>query len=467
MGTFVTGANAQSKLPTHQKLLSEREATPTEERQEHDHLQAAARYWYESRNPKHLADMDEALQRVLPLALKQSPWVIGVPTWEDAHHHRAYHDAGAILLAKGYTLLYYGRVEEALPVLNMVDEKLPHSLLLYQDRRLVQVRKSLSYHEHACALYAAIITKKMDVFQFPPERDEFDAESQRKAVADMAILRLKEGNYDALEHFFSQARLRQLKTASGRWVSEIIHLSMHPSEHESEDAWVEMGDRILEWRQNKPTSIDALLFELHYEMGSISRNKPKSKKAMLAKIAEVQTKLKEIGPVSPLVPQLQMIFSFLLEEDFSVAAGYFHDGYEKFPDYPTMILMMHLNLAKQDNGQSLCLKFLEFIGHSEHPQIVAMVLGSMPPLLVPVFTMGMDTSMLEASIRKAVTLHPHSLELRNDLGRLATLLKMPALAREVMVPVGARWDRQKWMGMEEEAARLTDKGLATRKPIGM
>ncbi|MEN3943327.1 hypothetical protein WJU23_18650 [Prosthecobacter sp. SYSU 5D2] len=130
LGVTSFQAVAQSRIPSHQRQESGREARDFEERSEHDDLQAAARYWYESRNPKQLPEMEKALAGILPLALTQSPWVTSLPTWEEAHCHQAYHDAGAILLAKCYALLYYGRVEEARSALELVDARFPHALLL-------------------------------------------------------------------------------------------------------------------------------------------------------------------------------------------------------------------------------------------------------------------------------------------------------------------------------------------------
>ena len=118
------------RTPDHQTQETQRESLSADDREEHDDHQVAAKYWYESRNPKNLLAMDEALAKVLPTALRQSDWVTEIPTWEAAHHTQAYHDAGAILLAKCYTLLYFGEVEKAQPSLRLVHEKFPHSLML-------------------------------------------------------------------------------------------------------------------------------------------------------------------------------------------------------------------------------------------------------------------------------------------------------------------------------------------------
>ncbi|TDU81186.1 hypothetical protein EI77_00489 [Prosthecobacter fusiformis] len=450
-------ATAQTSIPSHQRQETGREATDFEDRAEHDDLQAAARYWYESRNPKQLPDMEEALAGVLPKALTQSPWVTSLPTWEEAHHHQAYHDAGAILLAKCYALLYYGRVQEARSALDLVDTKFPHSLMLYKDRTVIQVRKSLRYHEQACALYAGIVSKKMDVFVFPPERDEFDAHAQRKACEDMAMLRLKEGDYDSLEHYAMQARVRQLKTASGQWVSEMIYRGMHPLQDEqwSYTAWEEMGDRIKEWRKRKPSSIDARIGELVYEISRMIKF-PSDSQSMSALLARLRASLDELGPMSPIIPELQMLISFSLNEDFSIAARHFHEGYEKFPDYPNNLVTMFLRLIRDPKGKVLGTDFLDNLATSDHPETMALVLGALPPELVILFSDGMDVPKLEAAIRRTLELYPHSFEVRNDLGRLAVLMKMPELAREVMRPVGQRWDRIKWKGLEEQAAGVTE-----------
>ncbi|MEN3943326.1 hypothetical protein WJU23_18645 [Prosthecobacter sp. SYSU 5D2] len=332
---------------------------------------------------------------------------------------------------------------------------------------VIQVRKTLRYHEQACALYAGIITKKMDVFVFPPERDEFDAGAQRKACEDMAMLRLKEGDYDSLEHYAMQARVRQLKTASGQWVSELIYRGMHPLENEqwSSSAWEEMGDRIQEWRKSKPTSIDARIGEMVYEIYQMVRFPPPDRPTRKALLARQRKKLEEVGPVSPIIPQLQMVISITLKEDLSIAAGNFHAGYEKFPDYPSSLMVMFLRLMYDPNGQTLCKQFLEHLAASDHPESMAILLAALPPELGPLLNVWVDIPKLETSIRRTLELYPHSLEVRNDLGRLAVILKMPDLAREVMVPVGQRWDRTKWKGMEEQAVSVTEETSPTTRRV--
>lgn len=472
LGACPTILRAQSTLPDHQRQESAREAKADEDREEHEDLQAASRYWYESRNPKHLPAMEAALKKVLPLALMQSPWITSMPTWEEAHHHHAYHDAGAVLLAKCYTLLYYGRVAEARSGLDLVDTKLRYSMQLLPDRSVRLVRKSLHYHEHACSLYSAIISKKLDVFQFPPERDDFDADAQREAAADMAMLRLREGNYDALDYYASQARIRKLKTASGQWVSEMIYRGIHPIDNEtwSETAWKEMGDRVMEWRKRMPKSPDAHVAALVYSLHFMAQRKPDSQQSLRTTMTAMTKMLDELDVTeSPIVAQLRIFFSIALDDDFSVTADFFHRSHEKYPDYPNLILMMYLKLMREKEGQSLSSKFIEEIGKSKHSESMALCLGALPPMLIPAVTQQVDRKLIESSIHKALEVHPNSLEVRNDMGRLAVMVKMPELAREIMEPIGDHWDREKWKGLEEEAARSTERKLkmASRRNKGI
>lgn len=427
-------------------------------------LQMAAAGWYESRNVEQLAEMEKALQEVLPLALKQSPWVINQPGWEEAAQQQAYHDAGSILLAKCCTLLYAGRAEEARPGLMMVDERFPHALLLHPDHTVVQVRKRLHYHEMACVLDAAIKGKHMDVFEFPPERDEFDGYAQRQAVLDLTLEHLRAGDYEVLEAYVSQARLRHLKTAAGQWVTSLICDSLHPGPEEEwpDEKWTEVGEVIQGWLKSKPDSPDAQLAIQVHDLTKFTRERPKNRRSVIAKMTEAQKKLEKIGPLNPVVTQLQMSFSLLLEDDFSIAAGYFNEGYDRFPDFMPNLYMMYVHLLKDSEGPSLNMKFLAHLGKSEHAETLALLLCQLPPLIVPITVQGLDPKILSASIHRALELYPHSLSLRNDLGRLATLLKMPDLAREIMLPVGTHWDREKWQGMEEEVTRLTEPKLVNK-----
>lgn len=463
---------AQSALPDHQRQESRREATPAADREEHEDLQAASRYWYESRNPKHLPAMEAALKKVLPLALMQSPWITSMPTWEEAHHHRAYHDAGAVLLAKCYTLLYYGRVAEARSSLELVDTRLRYSLQLLPDRTARIVRKSLHYHEHACALYGAIISKKLDVFEFTPERDGYDADAQRQAAADMAMLRLREGNYDALDYYVSQARTRRLKTSSGQWVSEMIYRGIYPPENEvwSEAAWKEMGDRVKEWQKSKPKSIDAHIATLVYSLYFMAQKRPDNDQSLRTLVTAMTKMLDELDVTeSPIVAQLRLFFSIALQDQFSITAGFFHRSYESFPDNYNLIVMMHVRLMREKEGQSLSSKFITEIGKSKHPEMMAVSLAELPLAVVFNATQQVDRKLIASSIHKALEVYPNSLEVRNDMGRLAVMVKMPELAREIMEPIGDHWDREKWKGLEEEAARITERKLkvASRRNKGV
>ena len=123
-----------------------RESQSPDQRAKHDNLQVAAKYWYASRNPKHIEDMDEALKSVLPVATRLSSFIKDFQTWETAQKYKAYHDAGSVLLAKAYTCLYFGDVKRAAPAIELIENKFPYAMILADDRTVTWVRDSLRYH---------------------------------------------------------------------------------------------------------------------------------------------------------------------------------------------------------------------------------------------------------------------------------------------------------------------------------
>ncbi len=435
---------------------------PAEGRQMHDDNQTAARYWYESRNPKNLPEMDAALARVLPTAMRQSAWIKEVPTWEEAHRVQAYHDAGAILLARCYTLLYYGRENEAKESIKLIHEKFPHALLLRPDRRVILVRRSLRYHMHACAIYRAIRERTMYTFEFPPEMDEHDAWAQEQAAEDMAMLRLREGDFDSLEHFASQARVRSLKTADGEWVSDAIYSGIHPLEGErwSAAAWDEMGGRLEEWREKKPTSVDArvanVMFTLYRFKGEVELA-GSTKEALL----KLRRTVGEIGPVSPQIPFIELIISIALEDRLDQIAGIYQKAQQKFPDYTPMHIFMLMRLAAEENGTRHCGSMLrELATHEETVEQAARILTCLPEKSVKVMMEGLPLKDLRESMKALLESAPGSSHLRNRLGLLAVFAGQDDVGMEAMRTVGDHWERKLWSGHEYHATRLTE-----RRPI--
>ncbi|GEP46205.1 hypothetical protein BGE01nite_54960 [Brevifollis gellanilyticus] len=452
----------QLRSPDHVTQMKQRESLPAEARQEHDDNQKAAHYWYESRNPKNLPEIDAALARVLPNALRQSAWISEVPSWEEAHRVQAYHDAGAILLARCYTLLYYGRENEAKESIKLINDKFPHALLLRPDRRVILVRRSLRYHMHACAIYRAIRERKMYDFEFPPEMDEHDAWAQERAAEDMAMLRLREGDFDGLDHLASQARLRALKTADGEWVSDAIYSGIHPLEGESWSAaaWDEMGGRLDEWREKKPTSVDArianVIFTLYRFKGEVELA-GSTKEALL----KLRRTVEEIGPVSPQMPFIEMIVSIALEERLDQIASIYQKAQKKFPDYTPTHMFMLMRLAAEENGERHCRSMLrELASHEETVEQAARILTCLPEKSVMVLTEGLPLKDLRESMRALLESAPGSSHLRNRLGLLAVFVGQDDIGMEAMRTVGGRWERKLWSGREYHATRLTE-----RQPI--
>lgn len=457
---FTTLVHGQAKLRSPDQVTQElqREALPDSERREHDDYQAAARYWYESRNPRNLAAMDDALKWLLPIALRQSPWVTEVPTWENAHHCQAYHDAGAILLARCYTLLYYGREPDALEGIRLINEKFPHSVLLLNNRGGYLVRRQLRYHIHACALYRAIRERKMHLFEFLPEQDEHDAWAQEKAAEDMAMLRLREGDFESLDHLASQARIRQLKTKDGEWLTDAIYSGMHPLENQSwsRAAWDEMGERIREWRQKRPTSTDARIGELIYTLYRF-RGRLDGSQESLDLQNKVSKMIQEIGPVAPQIPFIDLLLSIVNRETLASTAGIFKKAHAKFPDYMPTAFFMLLRLSGEKNGHSLCAATLSQLAESEHPEQMALLLMSLPEDALKSLSAGVKLQHLRNSMHELLEKYPESLQLRNRLGLLASRLGQDDIAKEAMATVGQRWDRSIWKGSEAEASRFTER----------
>jgi hypothetical protein len=419
-------------------------------------LQATAHRWYAKQDPADLPAMDAALAEILPAALRQSAWITQLPTWEEAHQQQAYHDAGAVLLAKIYTLIQADRGDEAKESIQLLTEKLPHALMVSPDQVVWQVRKMVRYHQHDHALRAAVKARKMDTYTFPAEQDEFDAWAQKQTVEDLAMLQLRQGDFDSLDYLADQAHKRQLKTASGHWVSDSVYAGMHPVAAESEpNAWAELTERMHAWRTKKPDSMNARIGEALLSLYQL--------KALVESGKDVKTErdramamLKEIGPVSPQIPLVQLVFSLLNQESLEVSAGIFKEAHEKFPTYTPVLVITLLRLTAEPNGHNLCIGVLNVIGESENYEQLALALTALPPNVLPTLSRGLKMSLVRRSLKRGIELYSGSLEIRNSLGLLATRMSQQDLAQEVMSKVGPYWDRQKWKGLEDQAVRLTE-----------
>jgi len=455
---------AQLRSPDHVTQMTRREALPASARAEHDDNQAAARYWYESRNPKNLPAMEAALARVLPTALRQSAWVTEVPSWEEAHRVQAYHDAGAILLARCYTLLYYGREAEAKESIRLIHEKFPHALMLMLDRQTTLVRRSLRYHMHACALYRAIRERKMYDFEFPPELDEHDAWAQEQAVEDMAMLRLREGDFDGLEHLASQARVRELKTPDGEWVSDGVFSGLHPPRGESwaKAAWDEMEGRLEEWRAKKPTSVDARIARVIFTLHRFKADVPGSPSVVREKLREVRREVNEIGLAAPQMPLLDLIISMAMKESLEQTAAIYQKAQAKFPGYTPVHNFMILCLALQQGGERHCAAMMkELASREDTAEQPVLFFTTLPERAARSVMKDLPLKELRQSMQALLESASGSLHMRNKIGLLAVYAGQDDIGMEAMGPVGDRWDRDLWRGHEYDATRLIKRRAMT------
>lgn len=418
--------------------------------------QATAHGWYVKQNPADLPEMDAALAKVLPSALRQSAWITQLPTWEEAHQQQAYHDAGAILLAKIYTLIQAERGDEAKESIQLLMEKLPYALMVSPDKVVWQVRKMVRYHQHDHALRAVVKARKMDTYTFPAEEDEFDAWAQKQTVEDLAMLELREGDFESLEHLAEQARVRELKTASGHWVSDSVYAGMHPVTKENDsDSWTELSERMQAWRKKKPDSPNARVGEALLALYQLKALVESGKDVTTEKESALKM-LEGIGPLSPQIPLVQLVFSLLNQESLETTASIFKEAYEKFPAYTPVLVITLLRLTAEPNGHNLCIGVLNVIGESKDYEQLSLALTALPPDVLPNLSRGLKMSLVRRSLKRGIELYSGSLEIRNSLGLLATRMAQQDLAQEAMSKVGPHWDRMKWKGLEDQAVRLTE-----------
>ena len=448
-------------------------------RQAYDDLQAAASYWYEARNPSDLPAMDEALEKVLPAALKQAPMVTNFQTWETAHQFKAYHDAGAVLLAKCYTLLYYGEVETARPFVKLLTEKLPFAMVLKPNRTVTWTRDSIRYHEHMCAMYAAIVTFKMGTVVFPPERDEFDGPEQRLACRHMAILRLKEGDYESVERWAQMADTQKLRTCSGDWAINLIYDSMQPWEGElhSEAAWTEIGNAIRTWQAKKPQSVCAKIAEAsflsHWAAHATEYNGAGGYPDFRERSDRGRKIMEGLKPEGPAWYSIMITLMGQTGASLEDMARVFSAGLEKYPAYSPIYNDLCIGFARSgDNGGAACAAVIHHLVGDGHPAQAARVLwrlcdsGDLATVQA-----RLDPDDSRTAIQAALAAWPDSLELRSDFGYVATSLSQPDLARKAMRGMAGKWDRATWSGREDLAMRLceqkVDSSVSKATPVPM
>ena len=470
-GWLTTPVDAQlpvGELPTHMKQMIERETTPADHRPKYDDLQKAADFWYTSRNPKLVPDMEEAIVPILRKALDQSAHITSFQDWEEAHRWKEYHDAGAVILALCYTHLYYGNVKAAREWVNFVNTKLPYSLLLPPNRDTDSVRRRMRYHEHACMLYGAIITDKIGEVTFEPERDEYDGPMLSMACRDQAKLRLKEGNFKALENYANAAREHQVRLPSGQWMIELFYDGMNPHwwEDRSENPWKEIDKAIQLWRAAMPDSITAKIaearFHLYYGLSAYNH----SDEVYSDFRARTERGLELIMAVPPECPgwySTALGLMALNGKRFVDLADIFREGSGTYPDYQNSVAMLAIWFAKSgEKGVSTAADIVTHLA-TENPTQAAQVLCALCNVGCAAKTgIWLDMDLVNSSIESALKDWPDSIELRNELGLIATLLGQQASARLAMNGLGDHWCRNTWKGREAIARKLAGEPAAPK-----
>lgn len=443
------------RVPSH--VLNQLERESSGRRSDHDNHQAAAKYWYASRNPKHLDDMDEALEELLPAARKVSPYVAGFMSWEIAHQYKPYHDAGAILLAKAYTLLYYGDVSKAAPVIDLIEREFPYAMMLEDDRSCIRVRYNLRYHEHCCMLYSAMGLEdvKANIF-LPKERDEFDGPMQREALEDMAILRLREANFDRLEHLFAMVDHSGLQTSSGRWGIDIIMSAMCPHDREahSESAWLETRNMLRLWQKAKLRSdfprLAEARFWFHY--GLFHAGDGFTALATLRECSEKGLELlRQVPRDSPAWYDTMIRLQVMNGQPIEKIAPVFREGLRKFPGYAPLVIALGRGFVELgESGREICCGMvgeLEKEGKADAAaQLLCAILRDGDLHLIQP---RLDVEICVKTIRAAFEHWPDSYELRSQLSLLAVTLGRKDVARDLLKGMEGKWCPQTWRGKED------------------
>ncbi len=405
--------------------------------------------------------MDDALKSVLPKASKLSSFIDNFQTWEEAQSYKAYHDAGAILLAKAYTCLYYGDVKRAAPAIELIETKFPYSMTLADDRSYLWVRRALRYHEHCCMLYAAMSLKVVGKIHFPHERDEFDGPQQRKAIEHMAVLRLREGNIERLEHFFTAINHSELQTSGGDWALDIIMSAMRPldQDYQSEASWREINDAIQIWKKQKPTSVFARLAEARYLFNyAMFKAKHGGSFAAIREASERGLQMMhDIPKIGPAWYDTMLRLQALTGRPPDEVGTVFKEGLIKYPDYAPLAIALGRGFVDEgETGRQICAQILEELQSSSKGGLAAQMLrriyfdGDLPAIQP---RLNLDTVQL--AIRAAITQWPDSYELRSDLGLLAVTIGHRELAAEIMQGMSNKWCRDTWNGREDIAIMLT------------
>ncbi|MBL9132072.1 MAG: hypothetical protein JNG86_12790 [Verrucomicrobiaceae bacterium] len=456
-------------VPEHKMQQMRREARDPSIRDKVEDFQFAAEYWCSSKNLKNIPDIDAALAAVMPFALEQSPEVKDFQSWEKAHEYKSYHDAGAVLLAKCYTLLYYGRVKEAREGLELIRTKLRYSMLLRRNREVLWVRKQMHYHEHFCALYARLVRKEFDAFRFPPERDEFDGEAMHKALTDMIRLRIQDGGVSMLEHLCEGMAKSALALPTGQRGTYIALGAVLPQPWESdhEASWHEMRDGIARWRREAPASVFARLaearFQIEYAKHALGRsdNPPSDGYAAYQQRISVARDMLASCPrdnAEWYVSQLEL--QRCLGTPFSEVAVTFQEGMKHYPGYVhiQLALCRYLN-RNQEVGAALTAATLKEISKGPNPENAAyclrwLVLHGETEHLVP----RLDLTMVSEVLRSGIKTMPFSLQLRSDYGFVALKLAQQETARWCLQGMKYCWDRDTWKDREDIVLNLASDG---------
>lgn len=448
-----------------------RESRDPERRDKVEDFQLAADYWYSSRNLKNIPDMNAALEEVLPYALKQSPEITDYQTWEQAHEYKSYHDAGAILLAKCYTLLYYGHDIEARKSIDLIDQKLRFSMKLERDRGTTWVRRNLRYHEHFCALYRMMLTKKFELCQFPMERDEFDGQAMATALEDMVRLRMLDGGHTVAEYLMNAARKCDLRRQDGRSVLAGFYEAFEPHGNEihRESAWKEMRTGIERWREKQPTSISARVAEacywLNYALHLNSESDAPIMNKNLAWKMRLENAEKVLNDTLPDCPGWYAAKVRLLDLQGAKPdqiAAVFQRGKAVYPKYESIHIAVCDYLRTADGlGPAACAGMVAEYAANNEPCMAAYCLKELVWRgAANAMTGTLDERVLRFIIQDAVTKQPLSLKWRSDLAYVSMQLGQLKPAQWCMRGMKNRWDRGTWR-MHDNVVRM----LATDGPL--
>lgn len=462
---FCAQVLAQAPLPEHKMQQLRREARDPRTRDKVEDFQMAAEYWAHSRNLKNIPDMDEALAHVLPEALRLSEQIHNFQSWEQAHEYKSYHDAGAILLARCYTLLYYGDVKAAREGLDLIDTKLRFSMLLSRDRGVTWVRKQMHYNEHFCAMYALMINKKFEAYRFPKERDEFDGDAMYKAMMDMVRLRIQDGGIGPLEHLFKATRSTQLALPSGQRALFLCYGATVPLDWErnSETAWDEMLAGIVRWRKAVEVSVSARIAEAHFYLEYAKHAYEKSDRpptdkyaAYQQRIAKAQALLSEAPRTCPEWYSTQLDLHRCQGATMEAVAATFQEGMKTFPDYLHMQVSLCRYLDRnKELGGALIAATLKEIAAGAHPENAAyclrwVVLNGNYEHLIP----RLDMKLMSMVIKQGIETYPYSLKLRSDYGLVSLILGQQETAAWCLRGMKDRWDRDTWKDREDIVVRM-------------